>query len=259
MKVDLHNHTPLCNHAEGSYEEYIQTAINVGTQVFGFSDHAPMEFDPKYRMDFSLMQTYQNAVLEQKRHFQGKIDIKLGYEVDFIPNLIDKRVVDADVDYLIGSVHFLDKWGFDNPEFLSGYKERDIDEIWRIYFDLITQMAQTKLFDIVGHIDLIKVFQFYPKKDILEYATPALEAIKEADMVLELNTAGYRKPCKEPYPSKAILQKAYELDIPITFGSDAHKPDQVGMFSQEIETLAKEIGYKKCAIFTSRQREMVNF
>jgi len=259
MKIDLHNHTYRCNHAEGKEEEYIKEAIKANTKVFGFSDHAPMDFDKKYRMDFSQMGEYETSIKELKEKYKDKIDIKLGYEVDFLEGYIDKRVLEADVDYLIGSVHFLDKWGFDNPEFLSGYENRDIDEIWQVYFDTIKKMAQTKLFDIVGHIDLIKVFKFYPKKNILEYATPVLEEIKKANMVLELNVAGFRKPCNEPYPSKKILQKAYELNIPITFGSDAHKPSQVGLYSKEIEKLAKEAGYKKCAIFTCRKMELVKF
>ncbi len=259
VKIDIHNHTTRCNHAEGNEEEYVKQAIEADTKVFGFSDHAPMDFDPKYRMDFSQMQEYENTIKDLKKKFEDTIDIRLGYEVDYLPGHIDKRVLEADVDYLIGSVHFLDKWGFDNPEFLSGYKERDIDEIWKTYFKLITEMAQTRLFDIAGHIDLIKVFQFYPKKAVMEYALEALEAIKEADMALELNVAGYRKPCKEPYPSREILQKAYELGISITFGSDAHKPSQVGLFSKEIESLAKEIGYTKCAVYRNRTREMVAF
>ncbi|NPA66309.1 MAG: histidinol-phosphatase [Epsilonproteobacteria bacterium] len=259
MKVDLHNHTTRCNHAVGNEEEYIQQAITKNTKYFGFSDHAPMDFDPKYRMDFSQMQEYENTIKSLQKKYANDIELLLGYEVDYLPGHLDKRVLEADVDYLIGSVHFLDTWGFDNPEFLNGYKERDIDEIWQSYFHLIKEMAQTKYFDIVGHIDLIKVFQFLPTKPILEYAIPALEAIKEADMSLELNVAGYRKPCKESYPSKEILQKAYELSIPITFGSDAHDPQQVGMFSNEIESLAKEIGYKECVIYKKRQKEFVSF
>jgi histidinol-phosphatase (PHP family) len=259
MKIDLHNHTTRCNHAIGSEEEYIKSAILADTKVFGFSDHAPMDFDPKYRMKFSQMSEYETTIKELKQKYKDKIDIKLGYEVDFLEGFLDKRVLEADVDYLIGSVHFLDKWGFDNPEFLSGYKDRDIDEIWEVYFQTISKMAKTKLFDIVGHIDLIKVFKYYPKKDILDYATPALEEIKKSDMVLELNVAGYRKPCNEAYPSKKILQKAYELDIPITFGSDAHDPKQVGLFTNEIENLAKEVGYSKCVTFDKRKKIFVEF
>ena len=259
MKVDLHNHTSRCNHAVGKEEEYVQAAIKAGTQIFGFSDHAPMDFDEKYRMSFSQMREYEEKIKSLSKRYEDEIELLLGYEVDYLPGHMDRRVLEADVDYLIGSVHFLEKWGFDNPEFIKEYEEKNIDDIWEKYFEAITAMAATRLFDIVGHIDLIKVFKFLPTRNIMEFATPALEAIKRADMSIEINTAGYRKPCAEPYPAKQILQKACELEIPITFGSDAHAPEQVAFHSDDAESLAKEVGYKECAIYRNRQREMVTF
>ena len=259
MKVDLHNHTTLCNHAEGTVDAYVQEAIKQGIDVYGFSDHAPMDFDPKYRMDFEQMETYKQWVMDVKAKYADKIEVLFGYEVDYLPGHMDKRILNADVDYLIGSVHFINEWGFDNPEFIGQYKHEDIDVIWQKYFELIEQMAKTKLFDIVGHIDLIKVFKYMPKRNITEIAMPALKAIKETDMVLEINVAGYRKPCAEPYPSPSLLKVAFELGIPITFSSDAHKPEQVGLFRKEVEQLAKSIGYRECALFRGREREMVSF
>jgi len=259
MIVDMHNHTPLCNHAEGDIQEYVLSAIDAKTKYFGFSDHAPMDFDPKYRMKFNEMEKYEKDVLDTQKKYAKEIQVLLGYEVDYLPGHMDKRVLDADVDYLIGSIHFLEGWGFDNPEFIGKWEEQNIDEIWQKYFDTIVDMAQTKLFDIVGHLDLIKVFKFMPKSDIVKMATPALIAIKESGMVLELNVAGYRKKVEEPYPSKALLQKAYELNIPITFSSDAHKPEQVAMYNNEIVSLAKEVGYSKCSYFIKRQEYSVSF
>lgn len=259
MIVDLHNHTVLCNHAEGTSEEYILSAIAAKTKYFGFSDHAPMDFDPKYRMSFEEMKSYEKEVLTLKEKFKDEITILLGYEVDFLKGHMDERVLNAKVDYLIGSVHFIEGWGFDNPEFIGRYEEQDIDEIWQKYFDTIEEMAKSKLFDIVGHLDLIKVFKFMPKGDINKMAKNALEAIKEADMVLELNIAGYRKPVAEPYPSKSLLQQAYELGIPITFASDAHKPEQVALYDSEIVKLARDIGYTECAYFIDRKREFISF
>ena len=259
MKVNLHNHTPLCNHAEGSIDAYIKAAIQKHTEVFGFSDHAPMDFDPKYRMTFSDMQQYEKDVRSAKKKYADKITILLGYEVDYLQGHMDERVLNADVDYLIGSVHFIDKWGFDNPEFIGRYENEDINAIWQKYFQAVESMAKSKLFDIVGHLDLIKVFKFMPTKDIKEIAKNALVAIKDADMVLEINAAGYRKPIGEAYPSKDLLQEAYKLEIPITFSSDAHKPDQVGMFDKKVIQLAKEVGYTQCAYFINRKRKFLNF
>ncbi|MBL0708371.1 MAG: histidinol-phosphatase HisJ family protein [Sulfurimonas sp.] len=259
MKADLHNHTPLCKHAEGKMEQYIEHAIKCKTKFFGICDHAPMDFDKKYRMSFSDMKDYENEVLRNKNIYKEKIEILLGYEVDYLPGYMDARVLKADVDYLIGSVHFIDGWGFDNPEFIGNYKTQNIDEIWQKYFDTIEEMAKSKLFDIVGHLDLIKVFKYMPKKDIALIAKNALEAIKKADMVVELNVAGYRKPVKEAYPSPSLLKEIFKMGIPISFASDAHKPEQVGLFNDEIEKMAKEIGYTKCAVFRKRRREMINF
>ena len=257
MRVDLHNHTTRCNHATGTIDEYIQKAIALGIDIYGFSEHAPMDFDPKYRLEFEEMGAYMQEISQAKENYKKDITILLGYEVDYLVGYMDSRVLEAKVDYLIGSVHFIDKWGFDNPEFIGEYENRDIDQIWQEYFDTIEAMAQSNSFDIVGHFDLIKVFKFMPKKDIRLLAQKALQAIKKSNMVLEINSAGLRKPIKELYPSLPLLQEAYALDIPITFGSDAHSVEQVGFGYETALSVAKEVGYSKVVTFSNRQRESI--
>ncbi|MEN8717854.1 MAG: histidinol phosphate phosphatase, partial [Sulfurovum sp.] len=110
-----------------------------------------------------------------------------------------------------------------------------------------------------GHLDLIKVFKFLPKKDVRLIAKNALKAIKKSNMVLELNPAGLRKPVEEQYPSKELLELAFELEIPITFGSDSHSVAQVGYKYEELTSFAKSVGYEKCITFDSRDRELVTF
>lgn len=264
MRVDLHNHTTFCNHANGSMQEYVVKAIEEGIDVFGFSEHAPMHFDEKYRLKLEDKATYETMVLELKEKFKDQIEIVLGYEVDFLKGYVLDEVLHSNVDYLIGSVHFLQEknselWGFDNPEFIGRYKEKNIDEIWQDYFDTIEEMAKSKLFDIVGHIDLIKVFKYLPNKDIKLIAKNAMQAIKESNMVIEINAAGLRKPIAQSYPSKELLQMAYEMGIDITFGSDAHEISQIGFSYDEVTALAKEIGYTQCARFKNRQKELVTF
>jgi len=257
MIVDLHNHTPLCNHAEGEIEEYIQAAIQQGSKVFGFSDHAPMDFDPHYRMKFEEMQNYEKAVKQAKEKYKDKIKILLAYEVDYLPGHMDRRVLEADVDYLIGSVHFLEGWGFDNPEFIGKWQEQNVDEVWQKYFDTIEAMAKTKLFHVVGHLDLIKVFNFISSQNIVSMAKNALEAIRESDMVLEVNVAGYRKPVKEAYPSYELLKEAHKMGIDITLSSDAHKPEQVGLFNKEVMKMIQDVGYTECAYFEKGEKKFL--
>ena len=86
IRVDLHNHTSLCNHANGTMEEYVKKAIEEKIDVFGFSEHAPMNFDPKYRMDISQKSFYENEVKNLKEKYTNDIEILLAYEVDFMQN-----------------------------------------------------------------------------------------------------------------------------------------------------------------------------
>ncbi len=259
MKVDLHNHTVLCNHATGTVDEYVEAAIACGTQYFGFSDHAPMHFDPQYRMSFDEMAQYEAWVYDAQERYSDKIAVLMGYEVDFLPGYMDEQVLERSCDYLIGSVHFIDEWGFDNPEFIGRYQGADIDAIYRRYFELVETMAKSGRFDIVGHLDLLKVFKYLPKTDIRFLARDALKAIKRANMVIEINVAGWRKPIAEAYPSPSLLGEIAELEIPITFGSDAHRPDQVGLYSDEVEAVARQYGYTKCALYRGRDRKLIKF
>ena len=263
MRIDLHNHTTLCNHASGTMEEYIQKAIKQNIKIFGFSEHAPMEFDKKYRMSLNQMEEYEKAIKELGQKYSDKITLLKGYEVDFLPQFLEEDVLNAKVDYLIGSIHFLPKdgnlWGFDNPEFIGGYKDVDIDKLWEDYFNAIEAMAKSGYFQIVGHLDLLKVFGFRPKKDIRLLAKNALKAIKKANMAVEISSARLRKPVQEAYPSKELLEEVKALEIPITFASDAHTPDQVGANMDKIETVAKEIGFDKVAIFRQKEMELVSF
>ena len=165
MRVDLHNHTFLCNHATGTLEEYIQQAIKSKIDIFGFSERAPMNFDEMYRLKNDEVQKYIELIDEVKNNYQNKIEILTGFEVDFLPGYSDDSIFDLDIDYFIGSVHFLnikdEPWGFDNPEFIKEWENRDVDDIYNEYFSKIIELANSKLFDIVGHLDLIKVFGFY--------------------------------------------------------------------------------------------------
>ncbi len=259
MKVDLHNHTLLCNHATGTVDQYVEAAIACDTAYFGFSDHAPMGYDPEYRMRFDQMEVYEGWVKAAQSKYADKIQVLLGYEVDYLPGYVDERVLERPCDYLIGSVHFIDEWGFDNPDFIGRYEGADMDEIYRRYFALVETMALSGRFDIVGHFDLLKVFKFFPKSDIRLLATDALKAIKKADMAVEINVSGWRKPVGEAYPSLSLLEEIAAYQIPITFGSDAHRADQVGMFTLQAEELARRCGYDKCALYRNRDRALIKF
>jgi histidinol-phosphatase (PHP family) len=264
LPADYHMHTPLCRHATGEPTEYAAHAANIGLHEIGFTDHSPMRRDDfdNWRMRFDQLGEYVEKVRQAQRDFP-QLTIRLGLEVDYLPGheeWIRELAAAHPWDYFIGSVHYVsDDWAVDNPEMLSRWKARDAFEVWSTYFDLLTRAAETKLFEIIGHADLPKKFCFYPQRDCTDLFKNFLHAAKRADVAIELNTAGLRKECREIYPSEAILRLAHERSVPITFGSDAHAPGEVGADFAQAVTVARRVGYSKRCRFIQRRRELLAF
>ena len=264
LPPDYHMHTPLCRHAAGEPVEYARRAVELGLTEIGFSDHSPMlrdDFD-NWRMRAGQLDEYVAKVrLAQKECPQ--LTIRLALEVDYLPgheDWIRDLAARHPWDYFIGSVHYVsDSWDIDNPAKLSEWKERDTFEVWSAYFGRLIQAAESKLFEIIGHADLPKKFGHRPARDCTPLYEKFLAAAAKAGCAIELNTAGLRKDCKEIYPSRQILELAFQKGVPITFGSDAHAPEEVGMNFAEAIQLAHEVGYQECCRFSKRQRQMIQF
>jgi histidinol-phosphatase (PHP family) len=261
LPADYHMHTPLCRHAVGEPVELAAQAVKVGLDEIGFSDHSPMlrdDFDD-WRMLHSDLDAYVAKVELARRAFP-ELTIKLALEVDYLPGSEDwvrELAARHPWDYLIGSVHYVsESWAIDNPQRISEWRHRDPMEVWTAYFDRLTMAAESGLFDILGHADLCKKFCFYPEEDCTALFTRFLQAAKRHDVAMELNTAGLRKDCREIYPSPRIVQIAAETGVPITFGSDAHAPAEVGLNFAEAIQLAQSAGYTHYRRFTRRRQEM---
>jgi len=262
--ADYHLHTPLCRHATGEPGEYAARAVALGLTEIGFSDHAPMprdDFDD-WRMRAEQLDEYVAKVRQAQKDFP-QLTIRLALEVDYLPGCEDwirGLAARHPWDYLIGSVHYVsDSWAIDDPRKLSEWKHRDAWEVWSVYFDWLTKAAETGFFEIIGHVDLPKKFGHRPSRDCAPLYEKFLNAVKKHNCAIELNTAGLRKDCREIYPSREILQLAFQKGVPISFGSDAHAPGEVGMNFAEAVQLAREVGYRECCRFTPRNRELVLF
>ena len=149
MPVDYHIHTYRCGHAVGEMEEYVLEAKRKGLLEIGFSDHIPMYFLPPGERDPEIAMPEQElaAYVAEVRAIQQKFapyPVKLGIEADFAPGMGKelKGIIDRfDFDYVLGSIHFIDGWGFDNPQYIDEYQRRDITEIYGQYFDALRQAA----------------------------------------------------------------------------------------------------------------------
>lgn len=255
---DYHMHTPLCRHARGVPAEYARHGLQAGLAEIGFSDHAPMlrdDFDD-WRMRADQLEEYVEHVRKAQRDFP-QLTIRLALEVDYLPGQEDwirDLAARHPWDYFIGSVHYVsDDWAVDNPAKLSEWKSRDTFEVWAVYFERLTQAAETGLFEILGHADLPKKFGHRPARDCTPLYERFLEAARKHRCAIELNTAGLRKDCREIYPSREILLLARQIGVPITFGSDAHAPEEVAMHFAEAIRLAREVGYTASCRFQRRQ------
>ena len=217
------------------------------------------DFDD-WRMKASELEAYVEKVERARKAYPG-LSIKLALEMDYLPGYEDwVREIAGRYpwDYFIGSVHYISpSWAIDNPQQLSEWKHRNPFEVWSAYFERLTMAAESKLFDIIGHADLCKKFGFYPQQDCTPLFERFLKAAHRNDVAIELNTAGLRKECREIYPSRKIVNLAAQAGVAITFGSDAHAPEEVGLNFAEAVQLAREAGYTQCVRFSGRRREVV--
>ena len=261
---DYHMHTPRCNHAIGSVMEYAESAILQGLPEIGMSDHSPMPkgYDEAWRMRRDELMNYINEIKDVKESIKDKLLLRIGLEADYYPGAEAylRELIDSHKwDYIIGSVHYLDDWGFDNEENLSEWEHRDVEDAYCDYYTLVAASARSGLFDIIGHPDLIKKFGHRPplgSKRVRDAEEEMLLALKQADIAMEVSSAGLRKPVGEIYPHAHLIARAGELGIPIAFGSDAHAPGEVGFAMQVCLSVLHACGIHEIATFAERQRRM---
>ncbi len=184
-----------------------------------------------------------------------EVTVRFGVEVDYRHDQeteIRAFLPTLPCDFRIGSVHNIGEWNFDHPDSRADFDHWDLDELYRTYFAEVAACAATHLFQIIGHLDLIKIFGHRPKGDVVELAGVALRAIAEAGVAIELSTAGLRRPVEETYPSLPLLSRAYQLNIPLTLSSDAHRPEEVGAEVDQAARIARQVGYRTVTVFSNR-------
>ncbi|HWI54466.1 MAG TPA: histidinol-phosphatase [Desulfobacteria bacterium] len=262
MPVDYHIHTKMCGHASGEMEEYVEAAMKKGLKEIGFSDHIPMYFLPAGERDASIamaeeqLPVYTAKVKELQKKYSG-FPIKLGIEADYVPGM-EQEASDIlsryEFDYCLGSIHFIDGWGFDQSRYIAEYEKWDLYELYERYFGILGQAAASGLFDTLSHPDLIKKLGFRPEGDLTPLYKKTVKIIADSGVCVEINTAGLRVPAAELYPAAGFLRLCCDAGVSVTLGSDAHKPEQVGAGFAEALALLKDVGYTKVVTFTGRGR-----
>lgn len=248
---DYHTHTHRCGHATGDPADYVAAARRLGLAGIGIADHIPLlpEADPEISMALCDLPSYVEEVEEIKTRFPGYV--LLGIEADYRPHTISEvgsLLREHPFDYAIGSVHHLGDWGLDDERQIAGYDDRDIDDIWIQYFELVGEAAESGLFTILGHLDLVKKFGYRPTRGLDLELDRLVQRIARSGVLVEINTAGLRKPVNEAYPTVQILCRLNSAGVAVTFGSDAHRPDDVGRDFAHALALARSAGYEEYAV-----------
>jgi len=259
MLVDYHIHTEASPDGKGLMEEYIRKAKEKKLGEIGFSEHIIFHDVEGYPcMPIKSMPTYLQHFLNLRE--KSELPLKLGVEMDFIPGDAEKIrefIQKYPFDYVIGAVHFIGEWSVDFSSQIHEYSKRDVSHVYEEYFSIVKTLCEYRLFDVLAHPDLIKIFGFKPKSDFSHILIETAEAMAKSNICAEINTSGLRKPCNEIYPSEQFLRILCSHNVPIVFGSDAHKPEDVGRNFREAVKLVKKVGYTHTCLFNHREREFL--
>jgi len=229
-KLNFHTHTKYCD-GKNTTAEMVERAVALGFSALGFSGHAYTPPEPEYSMSHEDTKRYKDEIINLREKWRGKIEIFCGIEMDYF-----SEEDTSDFDYVIGSVHYLEKNGaFYN---IDGSPERfehaaaafgGVYPLCEAYYSLVSDVVRKTNADIIGHFDLITKFNERQKQidtDNPRYVAAvdaSLEALLKTKRIFEINTGamarGYRSA---PYPSLDILKKLISGGARFTLSSDCH-------------------------------------
>ena len=273
----IHTHTLFCD-GKDDVETMCRAAYEKKMCAIGFSAHAPITQKTGLESEWNLREDrvdeYAEQVLNAKNRWRGKLEVFLGFEVDYIKGLrsaIDSDIKAVNPDYLIGSVHYVIPPNGAQPftvdgsreEFKKGLQEGfggDAQALMHYYYDSIAEMIALGGFQIFGHADLIKKNYHNDIYHVTESETFRQREIAciaaEAGLAVEVNTGGInRKKISEVYPSQTFLQFFNECNVPVIITSDAHcAADIDGNYEIALQTII-QAGYKEHIIIFRKNKQ----
>ncbi len=255
----------FCHHAKDSLEEIVQSYITHGFSWVGITEHTPgisleLLYPDQVAAGFTpefLLERFGRYMQECKRlqkKYADSIEILAAMEIEtytgyrsFIPALIDK----FKPDYIVGSVHFVHDMGFDYSKeqyditaaAVGGY-----DEMYCRYFDIQYEMIELLRPSVVGHFDLIRIFdpnyrERLQKPEIQAKIVRNLECIKQYDLIMDFNLRSLLKGADEPYITAPILAMAHDLGIAVVPGDDSHGLANIHINMDRAISILQEFGF----------------
>jgi len=247
---DYHTHHRRCGHAQGEMADYIEAGIALGLREIGVSDHCPFLFlpgdhpQPGTAMAASELPNYVAEARQLQERFAGRIAVRVGIEADFVPGFEDvyrETLAAHPLDYVLGSVHFVNgRHIFDRTR----WADEDATATYTAYYNLVARAAASGMFDVMSHLTAVEAYG-PPLPDALgdRLYPPVVEAVKASGCAVEVNTSGFRKMGDDdPFPNRNLLALLVAAGVPLTFGSDAHRPGEVGHARDRVARLLAGLG-----------------
>ncbi len=208
------------------------------------------------------MDDFVKVINEAKSRWAAEgVTLRLGIEADYFPGSeqdLKELLGTYEWDYVIGSVHYIYGWGFDNPDTQTHFKNFNLENLYEDFFNVVEKAIRSKLFQFVAHLDNLKVFNYRPNESsLLRYYEKIASALIETDTATEIN-AGlyYRYPVQEMCPSPIFLDVLIKAGVPLTTSSDSHFPDDIGAYIDQNTKTLLEKGVTEIATFQKKKRIM---
>ncbi|WP_424016585.1 histidinol-phosphatase HisJ family protein [Halorientalis pallida] len=242
MDRDYHVHS---TYSDGRFLfQMVRAAAEAGLAGVGIADHCNVSdreeiAEQKHLLGFNLDETYERRrEAIQRLREESEIEIYDGVEMDYHPeeeDAIRAFLDEADFQYTIGSVHYLDGVNVHVEPYFADQSATDRQAAVDRYFDYLVALIESELFDVAAHVDLVE-----RNPALRDLATEAdyrrvAEAFADSRTIPELNAGRALDEYGEFHPSPAFLDVLAEYDIPITVGSDAHQPAEIGERHPHIE------------------------
>jgi histidinol-phosphatase (PHP family) len=264
MWSNFHTHSNYCD-GKTSLMELLEEAQRLSMKCLGLSSHAPLPFEKAWAMKQDDLHQYLKEVQELKK-ISNTVEVYAGLEIDYVPGKISPKDFASQLDYTIGSIHFVDQykdgtpWEIDNTNavFMDGLTnifDGNVQKAITRYFELTREMLQSDTPHVLGHMDKIKMQNAGNKlfreddKWYRDQVTDTIDVIKRTGPIVEVNTRGiYQKKSETTYPSPWIIELLFKNDIPITISSDAHHPKDLTNCFSETAGMLNRIGYEEIYI-----------
>lgn len=260
---NFHTHTTWCD-GKSTPEKIISKAIELGYKSLGFSGHAPTKLQAEWQMTPDGFAEYKQKILKLKKTSASQIQIYLGVEADYIPNIAGSSNFKKDnLDYIIGSVHYVSSNLFQDkfltidasPEvFENGVKHlfnNNIKAAVVRYYETIREMLMVDKPDIIGHLDLVKKFnkgnRYFNEQEAWykDEINKTIEVIRTTNCMVEINTRGfYKNLMSDFYPSNEIIEKCHEFNIPLVINTDTHHFEELAKGRNEVLELLEKLNIK---------------